>query len=133
MGWTYCYDGLCWYGCSGTWYHFPLILQEITHSLMFSKMVWVLLPLQMFHYLDSPRLLSLLVLPRLVPCLQANTLEDLKIFQLALTDPVEPSQEDIHSQPKLRIPMSVTGNSILKSKTAVVPCLEFLVPCATHN
>merc|ERR1711957_107751 len=88
-----------------------LILQEITHSLMFSRMVWVLPPSQTFHYLDLPRLLSL----------------------LALMDPVEPSQEDTHSQPKLRTLMSVTGNSILRSKTAVVLCLEFSVPCATHN
>merc|ERR1712166_1404138 len=83
----------------------------------FSRMVWVLPPSQTFHYLDLPRLLSLLVLLRLVPCLQANTLEDPRIFQLALMDPVEPSQEDTHSQPKLRTLMSVTGNSILRSKT----------------
>ena len=33
-----------------------LILQEITHSLMFSKMVLALLPSQMPHCLDLPRL-----------------------------------------------------------------------------
>merc|ERR1711957_315798 len=84
-----------------------LILQEIIHSLMFSRMVWVLLPSQTCHCLDLLKLL----------------------FSLVLPDPVEPSQEDTHSQLKLRIPMNVIENSTLKSKTAVVLCLEFSVLC----
>jgi len=44
----------------------------------------------------------------------------------SLMDPVEPSQEDTHSPPKLRTPMSLIEDLISKSKTAVVLCLEFL-------
>merc|ERR1712160_204001 len=110
-----------------------LILQEITHSLMFSRMVWVLPPSQTSHCLDLPKLLFSLVLLRSVPCLQVNTREDLRIFQLVLMDPVELFQEDTHLQLKLRILMNVTENSTLKSKTAVVPCLEFSVLCAIHS